>query len=91
MRSPAAKPVTPAPQATTSPTIWCPGTSGRRGSRSSPSTTCRSVRQMPQASTRSSTPSGPGCGTARVSARSGSPGACSTIACIVEGVVVMKL
>jgi hypothetical protein len=46
---------------------------------------------MPQASTRSNTPSGPGRGTARVSARSGSPGACSTIACIVEGVVVMKL
>ena len=45
---------------------------------------------MPQASTRSRTPSGPGAGTVRISARSGSPGACSTIARIVEG-IVMKL
>ena len=38
-----------------SPTIWWPGTSGSFGCVSSPSTTWRSVRQTPQAGTRSST------------------------------------
>src|SRR5262249_36736804 len=57
----------------------------RRGG-SSPSTTCRSVRQTPQTSTRISTSPGPGSGTGRSSRRSGAvataPGASKTIAFI---------
>ena len=64
-------PVTPGPSATTSPTTWWPGTIGvRRGGRS-PSTTCRSVRQMPQARTCTSTSPGPGTGGSTSSRRRG--------------------
>ena len=48
-RSPTANRSTRSPSCTTTPTISCPGTSGNLGSGSSPSTTCKSVRQTPQA------------------------------------------
>ena len=47
----------------TVPTISWPGIRGSLGWVNSPSTTCRSVRQTPQARTRMSTCSGPGRGT----------------------------
>ena len=48
-RSPSCSDSQPSPSASIVPTAWCPGTSGRRGSSRSPSTTCRSVRQQPHA------------------------------------------
>ena len=50
-RSPMLSPSTPAPIASIRPTISWPGMIGTFGSGSSPSTTCRSVRQTPQAAT----------------------------------------
>src|SRR5262245_62576301 len=50
-RSSMANPPTPGPSALTRPTISWPGTIGSTGFDSSPSTTCRSVRQTPQAVT----------------------------------------
>ena len=52
-RLPGSGSVTPVPTASTTPTTWCPGVSGNFGSSRSPSTVCRSVRQAPQANTRS--------------------------------------
>ena len=46
----------------TVPTIWWPGTTGGRGIATSPSSRCRSVRQTPQAWTRTSSWPGPGDG-----------------------------
>ena len=71
---------TPSPAASTRPTISCPGTIGSLGSGSSPSTTCRSVRQTPQASTRSRICPGPGAGSGRSSIVSRSCGRCRTMA-----------
>ena len=52
-------PSTPRPTASTRPTISWPGNDRQCGSGSSPSTTCRSVRQTPQASTRTTNSRGP--------------------------------
>ena len=46
----------PSPSASTVPTTWWPGMTGRRGSSRSPSTTCRSVRQHPHAVHRAPAP-----------------------------------
>src|SRR5262245_59345077 len=67
---------------TTRPTTWWPGTSGSFGSGSSPSTTWRSVRQTPQASTATSTWPSPGSGAGSTASRRGVPGRSSTSACI---------
>src|SRR5688572_31879096 len=61
----------PAGARSTRPTIWCPGTRGARSGGRSPSTTWRSVRQIPHARTRTSSSSSPGLGTARSRSRSG--------------------
>ena len=50
-RSPILKRWTPLPFSIIVPTISCPGTSGSFGFGSSPSTTCKSVRQTAQAAT----------------------------------------
>src|SRR5262245_11121370 len=71
---------TPAPTASTMPTISCPGTTGRRMPGSSPSTMCRSVRQTPQASTLTRTSPGPGSGSGRSSSTRGRPREERTIA-----------
>src|SRR5262249_53561429 len=70
-RSPARGPLTSWPTRSTRPTTWWPGTIGERTSGSSPSTTCRSVRQTPHAATRTSTSPAAGSGTARSVAPSG--------------------
>src|ERR1700730_6544265 len=70
------------PTSTTVPTISCPGMMGERACGSSPSTTCRSVRQTPQASTFTTNCSGPGCGSPTLTNSSASCGALRTIACI---------
>src|SRR5262245_36693527 len=44
-----------APVFTSRPTIWCPGMIASCSGFNSPATMCRSVRQTPQASTRSNT------------------------------------
>src|SRR5215472_776697 len=75
--------VTPAPRATTIPTISWPGITGSRGSGNSPSTRWRSVRHTPQARTASSTWPGPGSGRARSIGRKARRGASKTIARIV--------
>src|SRR5437899_3233706 len=80
MRSPSWKRAAPGPTAATLPTISCPGTSGSFGCGSSPSTTCRSVRQTAQAVTSRSTWPGPGRGRAISATRSGRPGASRTMA-----------
>ena len=71
---------TPSPTASTRPTISCPGTMGSFGLGSSPSTTWRSVRQIPQASTRKRTWPGPGDGSGRSSITSRSCARCRTMA-----------
>src|SRR5262249_15617454 len=73
----------------TTPTISWPGTIGILGCGSSPSTTCRSVRQTPQARTRTSTWPAAGSGTGR-STGSSSPGPCRVrvIVCIDQGAIV---
>src|SRR6266508_2412476 len=70
-RSPGWRRVHPVPSASTTPTAWCPGTTGRRGRSRSPSTTCRSVRQHPHAETRTRTSPGAGSGSGRSSSTSG--------------------
>src|SRR5713226_898831 len=52
----------PLPCSSTFPITWCPGTTGDRRDGSSPSTTCRSVRQTPQTLTRIKISPGPGDG-----------------------------
>ena len=79
-RWPMAKRSTPWPSAVTVPMISCPGTSGSLGSVSSPSTTCRSVRQTAQACTRICTCPGPGVGIATAASRSGRWGVSSSMA-----------
>ncbi len=76
---------TRAPSRSTTPTTSWPGTIGSRRSGNSPSTTCRSVRQTPQASTRISNCPGPGAGVARSSRTSGAPILCKVIARIASG------
>src|SRR6185295_17877665 len=56
-----------------------------RTSGSSPSTTCRSVRQTPHAWTRTTSCPGPGCGSATSAYSSGVRGERSTIACTTTG------
>src|SRR5213083_2968292 len=70
------------PPERTRPTTWCPSTSGSFGSGSSPSATCRSVRQTPQAETSTSTSPGPGSGSGSVASCNGRPGASRTMALI---------
>ena len=79
-RWPIANGAGPGPQASTSPTISWPGISGSLGCGSSPSTTCRSVRQTAQAVTRTRTWPGPGTGSGSWAGRSGWPGASRTMA-----------
>src|SRR6185312_852716 len=74
--------VTPAPSASTMPTISWPGTSGSFGFGNSPSTTCKSVRQTPHASMRTRTWPGPGTRSGRSSSTSGVLGPRSTMAFI---------
>src|SRR5262249_31801570 len=64
----------------TVPTISWPMTRGSFGSVSSPSSTCRSVRQTPQARTRRRSCSGPGRGRGRSASRSGCRGRSSSMA-----------
>ena len=64
-RSPILNPSTPAPIASIRPTISCPGMIGDLGSGSSPSSTCKSVRQTPQASTLTRISPGPVCRSGR--------------------------
>src|SRR6185437_8985817 len=71
---------TPSPAASIRPTISCPGTIGSLGLASSPSTTCRSVRHTPQASTLMRTCPGPGAGSGRFSIVSRSWGQWRTMA-----------
>ena len=59
------------PFPSTTPTTWCPGMTGDLRGSSSPSTTCRSVRQMPQARTRISTWWPEGRGSATSASRNG--------------------
>ncbi len=80
MRWPIAKPVTPSPIAAMRPTISWPGTTGSLGFGSSPSTTCRSVRQTPQAATSTTISSAAGSGSGRSRMTSGRRGSSSTIA-----------
>ena len=68
------------PARSTVATISCPRTRGSFGDGSSPSTTCRSVRQTPHARTRSSTSPAAMVGTGRSAARRARPGASSSIA-----------
>src|SRR6185437_12990536 len=70
----------PSPIASMTPTISCPGTMGSVGSGSSPSTTCRSVRQTAQAEMRTRSCPAPGAGTARCSSCSALPGCRNTMA-----------
>src|SRR3990170_934990 len=83
-RSPMAKRRAPSPRASTNPTIWWPGMTGRFGGGSSPSTSWRSVWQRPHALISSRTSSGPGIGAGRSTASRGSrstgPGARRSIA-----------
>src|SRR3984957_16769212 len=81
-RWPIFKDVTPAPRASTRPTISCPGMMGYLMSGNSPSSTCRSVRQTPQAETATRAWSGPGSGSGRSTKASLSPAACRIIAFI---------
>src|SRR5262245_59882505 len=83
MRCQGANPLTAEPRRSTRATISWPGTIGSFGSGSSPSTTCRSVRHTPQASTRSAISVAAGSGVARSSRRSGRPGSPRTMAFIV--------
>src|SRR5262249_32526521 len=75
-----AAPAPPAPRAATRPTISWPGTIGSLGFGSSPSTTCRSVRQTPQAATSSRISPDPGSGADRSRMTSGVRGLSSTMA-----------
>ena len=61
----------PGPSASTTPTTWWPGMTRARCGGSSPSTTCRSVRQMPQTRTRTRISPGPGSGIGRSTRCSG--------------------
>src|SRR6266516_1027376 len=70
------------PPERTRPTTWCPSTSGSFGSGSSPSATCRSVRQTPQAETSTSTSPGPGSGSGSFASCNGRSGASRTMALI---------
>jgi hypothetical protein len=78
---PAAMPVTPVPQVTTSPAISCPGHTA--GGREPPLNQCRSLPQIPQARTRSTTSPATGSGgaTSRSSRRpaSGQNAACMVV------------
>src|SRR3546814_9839209 len=56
---------TPSPSSVTMPTTWCPGTTPARWTGSSLSTTCRSVRHSPHASTFTSSSPRAGVGTGR--------------------------
>ena len=64
----------PRPRASTRPTTWWPGVTGRCVSSRSPSTTWRSVRQQPHAETATRISPGPGSGTGRSSSASGRRG-----------------
>src|SRR5579883_355961 len=70
-RMPSSSPVTPEPIASIRPTISCPGMTGSLGLDNSPSTTCKSVRQTPQAPTLILISPAPGCGSGRSSSMSG--------------------
>jgi hypothetical protein len=61
------------PSASMRPTISCPGMIGSFGFSNSPSTTWRSVRQTPQASTRTRSSPGPGTGPGNSSKTKGLP------------------
>ena len=61
-RSPTRQRRTPAPTAATVPASSCPGTCGRTTSGSCPCQACQSLRQIPLAPTRTTTPSGAGSG-----------------------------
>src|SRR3546814_5542292 len=63
--SPMATLRTPSPSSVTMPTTWCPGTTPARWTGSSLSTTCRSVRHSPHASTFTSSSPRAGVGTGR--------------------------
>src|SRR6476646_6917585 len=82
MRSPTASPAASAPNAATLPTISWPGMSGSFEFGSSPSTTCRSVRQTPQAATSSNISRAAGTGVGRSRMRSGARAVSSTMACM---------
>ena len=74
-RSPSAQPATSPPTASTRPTIWWPGTIGSRRATRSPSASWRSVRQTPQAATRSSNSPEPASGRRTSRSSSGDPDA----------------
>src|ERR1035438_7978493 len=63
-RAPVANRVACGPLRSTTPTTWWPGTTCDLRGGNSPSSTCRSVRQTPQAWTRTSTLLPKGCGSA---------------------------
>src|SRR5258708_15205464 len=84
-RSSKCRPSTPVPIETTLPTTSCPRTSGSFALVSSPSTTWRSVRQIPQAITLINTWSSAGLGAGRVDSTNGCFGCSNTIARMAAG------
>src|ERR1700733_1881124 len=90
-RSPIRSPSTPAPIASIQPTISWPRMIGRRGSGSSPSTTCKSVRQTPQAETLTRISPGPGFRSARSLHSNAVLSFLSTIACMAASLFTVKV
>lgn len=90
-RSPGVNSATCPPQRTTTPTTSWPGISGNLCGASAPSAMCTSVRQTPQAATRTRIWCGAGCGTGKRTACSGCPGAASTIAIMLSGAATWSM
>src|SRR3954451_20666552 len=79
-RSPTAQLRTPSPTAATVPANSCPGTCGTTTSGSCPDQACQSLRQMPLAPTRTTTPSRAGDGSSTERTVSGPPNSSNTSA-----------